>query len=155
LSEWRSARIEAASSMWSWKGSSRSSVAPPSGTASAASISAADFSPDRFGVRCQPAFLFGGQGSGDREALVDQRAERDEPFARGRVVLLDGGIAEVVGLHEQVPDLLDALGLLDGLLTELLECRDREAERDQTCPGDRRDGEQHGRERQPQAVGER
>jgi hypothetical protein len=60
-----------------------------------------------------------------------------------------------VSLHEQVPDLLDALGLLDGLLAELLERRDRKAERDQSCPSDRRDRQQHGRERQPQAAGKR
>jgi hypothetical protein len=40
------------------------------------------------------------------EALVDPRAERDEPFGGGRVVLLDRGLAQVVGLHQEVPDLL-------------------------------------------------
>jgi hypothetical protein len=94
--------------------------------------------PNRVGLRCKLT-LVRGQGLEIVEAPVDLRAERDEPRARGRVVLLDGGFAQVVSLDEQVPDLLDTLGLLDGLLAELLERRDRNAERDQSRHSDRRD----------------
>ena len=111
--------------------------------------------PQRIGLRRELTLLLRGQGLEIVEAPVDQRAERDELLARGRVVLLDGGFAQVVGLHQQVPDLLDALGLLDGLLAELLERRDREAERDQSRRGNRRDRQQHGRERERQAAGKR
>jgi hypothetical protein len=112
--------------------------------------------PHRVGLRRELPLLPGGQGPEVVEALVDLRAERDEPLAGGRVVLLDGGLAEVVGLHQQVPDRLDldAGGLVDGLRAELPQRRDREAEGDQSRRGDRRD-RQHGRERQPQAAAQR
>jgi hypothetical protein len=90
--------------------------------------------PHRVGLRGELTLLLCGQGLEIVGAPVDQRAVGDEPLARGGVTLLDGGFAQVVSLHEQVPDLLDELGLLDGLLAELLERRDREAERDQSCP---------------------
>jgi len=63
----------------------------------------------RVGLRSEPTLLLRGQGLEIVEAPVDQGTERDEPFTGGRVVLLDG------------------------LLTELLERRDREPERDQSC----------------------
>jgi hypothetical protein len=111
--------------------------------------------PARLGLRGEVTLLLRGQGLEVVEATVDGRAERDELLAGGRVVLLDGGFAQVVCLDEQVPELLDPPGLLDGLLAELLERRDREPERDQPRPGDRRDRQQHGRERQPQAASKR
>jgi hypothetical protein len=111
--------------------------------------------PDLLGLSRELPLLLRGQGLKVVEAPVDQRPEGDEPPARGRVILLDRGLAQVVGLHEQVPDLLDALGLLDGLLAELLERRDRLAERDQPGRGHRRDRQQHGRQRQPQPPSKR
>ena len=100
--------------------------------------------PGHLHVLCQPTLLLRGQGLEIVEAPVDQRTERDELPARCRVALLDGGFAQVVGFNEQLPDRLDALGLLDGLLAEFLERRDREAERDQSCRGNRRDRQEHG-----------
>jgi hypothetical protein len=94
--------------------------------------------PDRVGLRCELTLLLRGQALEIVEAPVDQRTERDEPFACDRVVPFDGGFAQVVSFHQQVPDLLDTPGLLDGLPTEFLERRDRKSERDQSCPSDRR-----------------
>jgi hypothetical protein len=154
LGEWRSARIDAASSMWSWNGSSRLSVALARERLCRLDVGRG-LLPYHVGLGREQTLLLGGQALEVVEAPVDQRAVRDEPFGGGRVVLLDGGLAQVVGLHQEVPDLLDALGLLDGLLAELLEGGDGEAEGDQSGPGDRRDRQQHGRQRQPQAAGDR
>ncbi len=111
--------------------------------------------PHRGSLRREPTLLFRGQGLELFEAPVDPVAERDEPLARGRVALLDGRLAQVVSVGQEVPDDLDAVGLLDRLLTELLERGHREAEGDQSGPSNRHDRQQHHRERQPQAAGKR
>lgn len=150
----RSARIDAASSMWSWNGSSQSSVGPPPGTALAALMSAAEVSQifSASAASCRSCCVAKVWRPSKRRSISALRRRTAGPWP-GRPPR--PRLAQVVGLHEQVPDLLDALGLLDGLPAELLERRDRLAERDQPGRGHRRDRQQHGRQRQPQPPSKR
>ena len=116
---------------------------------------AARFLPEVAARGPELALALGAQSCEAVKATIDPASERVELPADCLIASLGVLFTEVVGLRQQVPDVLDQLRLVYRLVAKLLQGANRPSERRQSRAREGNEGKQHRRQRHHQELGKR